>query len=73
MKLKTLRKLLAMEIAPENGLTTTWIPLGISGVCFAVGYTHWQQSDDNFLAGDGQLSTQANDYKKARIDESANA
>lgn len=67
MKLKTLTKLLSMEIAPENGLTNTWIPLGIAVVCFAVAYTHSQPGRmATFLVDNEQLSTQANDYKKAR-------
>ncbi len=31
-----------------------------------VAVAHAQQSDDDFLVDDGQLSTQADDYKKAR-------
>ena len=66
MKLKAITKLLTKEIAPENRVITIWVPLCIAVVSFAVGYTHSQQSDDDFLADDGQLSTQANDYKNAR-------
>ena len=54
------------EIAPENGLGNNWIPLGIAVVCIAVTYTHTQQSDDDFLVDDGQMSTQADGYKNAR-------
>ena len=67
MKLKTITKLLTKEILPENNVVTIWAPLCIAVVCFAVGYTHSQQSDDGFLTDDDeQLSTQANDYKDAR-------
>ena len=66
MKLKNITKLLTKEIAPENRVVTIWVPLCIAVVSFAVGYTHSQQSNDDFLEDDGQLSTQANDYKKAR-------
>ena len=66
MKLKNITKLLTKEIAPENAIVTIWVPLCIAVVSFAVGYTHSQQSDDDFLADDGQLSTQVNDYKTAR-------
>ncbi len=66
MKLKSITKLLTKEILPENNVVTIWAPLCIAVVCFAVGYTHSQQSDDGFLTDDEQLSTQANDYKKAR-------
>ena len=67
MKLKAITKLLTKEILPENNVVTIWAPLCIAVVCFAVGYTHSQQSDDGFLTDDDeQLSTQANDYKKAR-------
>ena len=59
-------KLLNNKNNPENEVVTTWIPLGIAVICFAVGYTHAQQSDDDFLADDGQQSTQADDYKNAR-------
>lgn len=66
MKLKTLTNLLTKEIVPEDGLANAWIPLGIAVVCVAVAYTHSQQSDDDFLVDDGQLSVQADDYKNAR-------
>ncbi len=66
MKLKNITKLLTKEILPENNVVTIWAPLCIAVVCFTVGYTHSQQSDDGFLTDDEQLSTQANDYKKAR-------
>ena len=66
MKLKAITKLLTKEIAPENEVVTTWIPLGIAVISFAVGYTYSLQSDDDFLVDDEQLSTQANDYKNAR-------
>ena len=66
MELKNITKLLTKEILPENNVVTIWAPLCIAVVSFAVGYTHSQQSDDGFLTDDEQLSTQANDYKKAR-------
>ena len=66
MKLKNITKILTKEILPENDVVTIWAPLCIAVVCFAVGYIHSQQSDDNFLTDDEQLSTQANDYKNAR-------
>ena len=41
--------------------------MGIAAICVAVvAGAHAQQSDDDFLTDDGQQSTQANDYKKAR-------
>ena len=66
MKLKSITKLLSKEIVPENDVVTIWAPLCLAVVCFAVGYIHSQQSDDDFWADDERLSTQANDYKKAR-------
>ena len=59
-------KLLNNKNNPETGLGNNWISLGIAVVCFAVGYTHSQQSNDDFLADDERLSTQADDYKNAR-------
>ena len=60
-------KLLTKKIAPENGLGNNWISLGIAVIGVAVvAYAHAQQSDDDFLVDDGQLSTQADDYKDAR-------
>lgn len=60
-------KLLNNKNNPETGLGNNWISLGIAVICVAVvTYAHAQQSDDDFLVDDGQQSTQADDYKKAR-------
>ena len=54
-------KLLAKKNSSETGLGNNWISLGIAAVCVAVvTVAHAQQLDD------GQQSTQADDYKKAR-------
>ena len=60
-------KLLTKKNGSETGLGNNWISLGIAAVCVAVvAVAHAQQTDDDFLVDEGQQSTQADDYKKAR-------